>query len=232
MVHCGDSSSTAALSLATIAQHDAAFACGGKQQWLRVFQPTAEVLALHSSYANFSAGRSKPPPQQSPATPDHSLAALDYAAHRGLRGLPGHLIPHYHYDKFFTIVQQVVHLLEHKTATFSVKLTEKIVQHILSHESDSEDMVFAATALRRLQGLCEVEGNVFLGDPSLPPVHLHGAGSSGIHVIRKILPSMYSFGADHGDSPDSLVDPDTLTAEERVLYAKGDLLLNAVRSVT
>lgn len=199
-------------------------ACGTGQQWLRAYAPPAKVLKLSASYANFSSSRIHPPPQQAPTTPAHSREALEYAVHRGLRTMPGHLIPNNDYDRFFDIVQRIA-TQQKKAAEHSVMLSLKIAQHVFAHEAESEDMTFAAEALRRMQGLCEIDGNVFLGekDGCLPPIHHHSA----IHVIRKINPKMHSFGANHGDSPDALVCPDSLTRHERNLFDRGDLMLNA-----
>ena len=114
--------------------------------------------------------------------------------------MPGHLVPHNDYDRLFKIVQHIA-MQQKKAAEHSVMLSLTIVQHVFAYEAESEDMAFAAEALRRLQGLCEIEGNEFLGEKGLPPIHHHSA----VHVLRKITPKMHSFGADHGDSPDALV---------------------------
>ena len=45
--------------------------------------------------------------------------------------------------------------------------------------------------------------------------------------MRMILPTMHTFGADHGDGADAVIHPDTLTPYERALYDRGELLLNA-----
>jgi len=218
--HPGRTSGAAVLSPDMLAQYGAAL--DGEQQWIRPFVPSPALLGLSASYRNFSAGRARPPPQCPPTSVEQSYAALEWATKRGLRALPGYLIPHNQHNRFFEIVQRVA-VRHKKAAATSVVLSLKIVQDIFACEAESEDMAFAAKALRRMQALREVDGNVFLGDSSLPPIHHHSA----IHVIRKILPTMHSFGQDHGDSPDALVDPDLLTPRETALYERGELLLNA-----
>ena len=176
----------AALSPAVIAQYESALTDGKEQyQWICHFVPKADALAKSASYANFSAGRTEPPPQQVPVTSEQSRAALEYAAHRGLRSLLGHLIPHDEYGRFFQVVLSVARQIKRKSTKkqergapeenteHSVQLSQALVQRIFAREAESEDMAFAALALRRLQRLREVEGNLFIGDTGLPPIHNH-----------------------------------------------------------
>ena len=166
-----------------------------QRQWLCCFFPSDEVLAKSNGYSNFSHGRANPPPQQAPSTREQSYAALEYTAHRGLRSMLGHLIPHNDYCRFFHTVLRVARQL-HKGTTHTVRLSQALVQRVFAHEREDEDIAFAATAFRRLQRLREVEGNVFTGDPAtLPPLH----DPHALHLIRMILPTMHTFGADHGD---------------------------------
>jgi hypothetical protein len=106
----------------------------------------------------------------------------------------GHLIPHDQYDRFFRVLQRAS-----KGASLSVQVTRRTVEHIFKCEAESpedKDMAFAAEALRRMHKLRNIEGNVFAGDKSMPPLYQVATA----HLMRKILPTMHTFGKDHGDS--------------------------------
>ena len=206
-----------------------------EQQWLCHFVPSEAVLEKHAAYtkSNFSAGRANPPPQLAPSSGADTRAALAYAAH-SMRSLLGHLIPNNQYNRFFEVMRRAALAQkrpkgrkgrEAQSASREVEATAAIVAHIFEREAENADMAFAAEALRRLQRLAELEGNEFADGIGLPPLHHKDHN----HVIRKICPYMRSFGFDHGDVSGvaAVIRPSELSADERALYERGELLLNA-----